>query len=465
MEREGARQQEEYNWERRAAGACPDPITDPLGWCEYEWSKEGTHEIPAWAGDLWSASPMHHQQLAARMVCSWKLVKAYQRTRQSTYFCPPAPHVIEAFNHKVNHDSHKELGTQERAVLQDARALQYVSYCNDERYKDHLAPAVKAFWDEVTQPFGSRALRNLDLSHVVGKSMHPNRTAKIPDYGVRDHIALVCGPFFGTVEGRSQYEARRHRREEERGHADASGGHPSPSRGPERARELDRKAPTTKASRACSKHRSCSRKQALSRTLWGRSPRDSSSSWGRKLPTPPQPSRKEMSKRAESPCTAPMDVTEVTQSPPLSWEDRVREEEDEQERHSSIGGDSQPCPFPACMEGCSVSDISMAEEGPQQGDSDVVVEEEVEESMETDEPSNVDAPAPLPDKAFLKSSEAEAEDDLHSHASEESRDQNPPHNLDLDQDKLLGLATDISVPGGHSDDSIALVVSPKDDDL
>ena len=92
---------------------------------------------------------MHHQQLAARMVCSWKLVKAYQRTRQSTYVCPPAPHMIEAFNHKVNHDSHKELGTQERAVLQYAHALQYVSYCNDERYKDHLAPAVKAFWDEV----------------------------------------------------------------------------------------------------------------------------------------------------------------------------------------------------------------------------------------------------------------------------------------------------------------------------
>ena len=58
------------------------------------------------------------------------------------------------------------------------------------------------------------------------------------------------------------------------------------------------------------------------------------------------------------------DVMEVTQSPPLSWEDQVREEEDEQERHSSIGGDSQPCPSPARMEGCSVSDISMAEEGP-----------------------------------------------------------------------------------------------------
>ena len=212
---------------------------------------------------------MHHQQLAARMVCSWGLVKAYQQTRQSTYVCPPAPHVIEAFNHKVNHDSHKELGTQEHAVLQYARTLQYVLYCNDERYKDHLAPAVKAFWDEVAQPFGSRALRNLDLSHVVGKAMHPNCVAKIPDYGVRDHVTLVCGPFFGTIEGRSHYEARRHRWEEECGHAGASGGHCSPSHGPERAHKWDRKPLTPKASRVCSKSRhkqnmrepqSCSRK-------------------------------------------------------------------------------------------------------------------------------------------------------------------------------------------------------------
>ena len=117
------------------------------------------------------------------------------------------------------------------------------------------------------------------------------------------------------------------------------------------------------------------------------------------------------------------------------------------------------------MEGCSVSDILMAEEGPQQGDSDVVVEEEVEESMETDEPSNADAPIPLPDKAFSEGSEAKAEDDHHSHASEESMDQNLPHDSDLDEDELLGLPTNISIPRGHSDDSIALVVSPGDDDL
>ena len=62
----------------------------------------------------------------------------------------------------------------------------------------------------------------------------------------------------------------------------------------------------------------------------------------------------------------------------------------------------------------------MAEEGPQQGDSDVVVEEEVEENMETDEPPNVDAPTPIPDKAVLETSEPKAEDDRQSHVLEES---------------------------------------------
>ena len=46
MEREGARRQEEYNREHRASGACPDPITDPLGWCEHEWSREGRTKVP-----------------------------------------------------------------------------------------------------------------------------------------------------------------------------------------------------------------------------------------------------------------------------------------------------------------------------------------------------------------------------------------------------------------------------------
>ena len=143
----------------------------------------------------------------------------------------------------------------------------------------------------------------------------------------------------------------------------------------------------------------------------------------------------------------------------------MQEEEDEKDRHSSIGGDSQPCPSPVRMESCSISDVSMAEEGPQQGDFDVVVEEEVEENMETNEPPSIDASTPIPDKAVPKTSEPEAEDDHQSHVSEESTDQNPPHDSDLDKDELLGPATNVSIPGGHSDDSVALVVSPKDDDL
>ena len=130
---------------------------------------------------------MDHQQLTVRMVCSWGLVKAYQQTRQNTYVCPPAPHIMEAYNHKVNHDSHKELGPQEHAVLQYVHALQYMSFCNDERYKDHLAPAVKAFWSEAVEPFSSRALHNLDLTHFGWHNA--------PEQGSQDSRLWGVGPY------------------------------------------------------------------------------------------------------------------------------------------------------------------------------------------------------------------------------------------------------------------------------
>ena len=177
---------------------------------------------------------MDHQQLAARMVCSWGLVKAYQWTRQNVYICPLAPHIIEAYNHKVNHDTHKELGPQEHAVLQYACTLQYVSFCNDNRYKDCLAPAVKDFWAEVAEPFRSRAFCNLDPSHLLGNAMCLNRGAKIPDYGVQDHIAHVCTPFFKGIESQSQYENRQHQWEEEYGCTDTLGDHCSPSCSPDK---------------------------------------------------------------------------------------------------------------------------------------------------------------------------------------------------------------------------------------
>ena len=152
---------------------------------------------------------MDHQQLAVRMVCSWGLVKAYQWTWQSVYICPLAPHILEAYNHKVSHDTHKELNLQEHTVLQYACTLQYVSFCNNARYKDHWAPAVEDFWAEVVKPFRSRALHNLDPSHLLGDAMHLNQGAKILDYGVCDHIAHVCAPFFEGIESWSQYENRR----------------------------------------------------------------------------------------------------------------------------------------------------------------------------------------------------------------------------------------------------------------
>ena len=118
------------------------------------------------------------------MVCLWSLVTAYWWTHQNIYICLPTLHVLEAYNHKVNHDTHKELSMQEHTVVQYAHALQYVSYCNDARYKNKWAPAVKHFWVEVVEPFGSQALCNLDPSHLLGDAMHLNQGAKILDYGV-----------------------------------------------------------------------------------------------------------------------------------------------------------------------------------------------------------------------------------------------------------------------------------------
>ena len=88
-------------------------------------------------------------------------------------------------------------------VLQYTHTLQYMSFCNDDRYKDHWAPAVKAFWVEVVEPFGCRVLHDLDLSHLLGDAMHLNQGAKIPDYGVQDHIVHICAPFFQGIESRS----------------------------------------------------------------------------------------------------------------------------------------------------------------------------------------------------------------------------------------------------------------------
>ena len=155
---------------------------------------------------------------------------------------------------------------------------------------------------------------------------------------------------------------------------------------------------------------------------------------------------------------------DLAQSPSMSWEDQVQEEE-EQERHSSMAGDSKPSSPPLPLEGGSVSDVSMVNEGLLQHDSNVIVEEEREEAMEIDALLESDAPAPLEGNARPEDLEAGDHEDCCSQMSEESTNQNLPHDSDPDEDELLGLPTNISIPRGQSDDSIALIISPGDDDL
>ena len=82
---------------------------------------------------------------------------------------------------------------------------------------------------------------------------------------------------------------------------------------------------------------------------------------------------------------------------------------------------------------------------------DMIIEEEREEGMETDAPLDSTAPMPLKENAMSEDLEAGDHEDHCSQMSEESTNQNPPHNSDPNEDELLGLLTDVSVPGGHFD--------------
>ena len=77
------------------------------------------------------------------------------------------------------------------------------------------------------------------------------------------------------------------------------------------------------------------------------------------------------------------DAMDLTYSSSMSWEDWVHEEE-EQERYSSMEGDPKPGSSPLPLEGDS--DVSMVNESLLQCDSDMIIEEEREEGMETDAP-------------------------------------------------------------------------------
>ena len=81
----------------------------------------------------------------------------------------------------------------------------------------------------------------------------------------------------------------------------------------------------------------------------------------------------------------------------------MQEEEDEKDRHSSIGGDSQPCPSPVRIGGVVASvTFRWLKKALSKVTPTLSWRREVEENMETDEPPNVEAPTPTPDKAMSR---------------------------------------------------------------
>ena len=149
----------------------------------------------------------------------------------------------------------------------------------------------------------------------------------------------------------------------------------------------------------------------------------------------------------------------------MTWEDQVQKEEEQQRCCHTMEGSPSLGSHPPLLEGDNASDISMIDDSLLQWDSDIVIEEEREESMETDIPLDSAAPMPLKEKAMSEDFEAGDPDDHCSHTSEESTNQNPPHDSDPNEDELLGPITNVSVPRGHSNDSITLIISPGEDDL
>ena len=109
----------------------------------------------------------------------------------------------------------------------------------------------------------------------------------------------------------------------------------------------------------------------------------------------------------------------------------------------------------------------MADDGLTQDNLDVMVEEEWEEDMETGAPPSTRIPTPPGESPMLQGSKTEdvLPDDKYSQSSEDSTDDNPPWDSDINKDELLGPAMDVSIPGGHSNDSITLVIPLEEDNL
>ena len=151
-------------------------------------------------------SPRAYGKLSAKMLCLWGLVFAYHQTHQGHYECPPPPHALKAYNHKVNYYSHKDLSAVECSILQYARVLQYISYKSDDRYYWEIMLTVKCFRVRVILPFENQWLNALPDDEFLQTNMMPNCNCPAPDYGVKNHIAMICVPFFKDIESQDDYE-------------------------------------------------------------------------------------------------------------------------------------------------------------------------------------------------------------------------------------------------------------------
>ena len=114
--------QDTYNQECLAQDYFLDPIIDPLRWCQESW-QHGHNPAPSLVKDLWSVSLNDYRVLATKLVYTWGLVRVYNHTKQGNYMCPLPPHCLEAFNHKVNYDTHPNLLLQDQTVIQYMRTL------------------------------------------------------------------------------------------------------------------------------------------------------------------------------------------------------------------------------------------------------------------------------------------------------------------------------------------------------
>ena len=69
-----------------------------------------------------------------------------------------------------------------------------------------MAPTVCSFRARVIEPFKEVWLNNLQDEEFVGKYMYPNCDFPVPDYGIKEHIAFECVPFFTDIQTRGDYE-------------------------------------------------------------------------------------------------------------------------------------------------------------------------------------------------------------------------------------------------------------------